>query len=533
MKRSNIILLALVVIAVAGMVTYFAMQKGEEADAVEAKEAAAQAEAEKLDNTDAGKDFKATLKGAADAFSGYYFYRSPYLQKLMRRSNYRVIITDDFANGDGYKERFEKLAAGEYDFVVATVDSDILNSAQLNFPGVITMIGDVSKGADCVLALKEMGEELDDFRGEEFRIALTPDSPTEHVLKNVKAHFGIAEFHPPKGSPLRVETKGSEEALQLLIDRKVKVAGVWEPQCSQGKARDDIVEVFSTKDTEGYVVDVLIWNRKFLADNLPLVRKFQENYFRTLKFYFDNPDNLVAELKKETGLSEDLVKAVIDGIAWQNLTDNATRWFGIALPGEDADEYIVSVIESTVKVLMQNGDFQKNPLPEDGNPYAIFYPDIIEDLYKMGLDATSGGPAGLVKASFSQLPPERWAQLSSKGNLKVPPIEFMGGDYILTFVGNQQLDSLAADLKHFPSYRIMVIGHTSAGGDESVNQELSLKRAQAVIQYLTMVHDYDPNRCLAVGKGGSEPLSKEIGEDPRRWRKRQKRVQIVLKKEVF
>lgn len=533
MKKSTLALIILVVVAVLAMVTWKVFLQKKASDQAEAEEAAAAEEAQKIDETDAGKDLKGTLRGAADNFAGYFFLRSPEFQKLMRRSKYRVVVIDDFAAGDGYRERMQKVASGEYQFAVATIDSNILNSADLNFPGVITMVIDETRGADCVYALKTVGQKLDDFRRKQPRVAFTPDSPTHHVLKNIKSHFGLPEILPAKGSVQRVETNGSEQALARLVAGEAEVAGMWEPQCTQAKADPRFVEIFSTKDTEGYVVDVLLLNRKFLADNQPLVKKFIENYFRTLKFYFDNPDRLVAELKKETGLSEELVKSMMGGIAWQNLTANATRWFGIARPGENADEMIVAVIESTVKVLIENGDFQRNPLPDEGNPYEIFYPDIIEALYLQGLDATSGGPDGVSHAKFDQLSPERWQQLKVEGNFKVPEIEFQGGTFNLTFLGKSQLDELAGDLKHFPMYRLMVIGHTSVGGDEVENEKLSLQRAEAVVQYFVTVHSYDPNRCLAVGKGSSEPLPMAESESLRHWRKRLKRVQIILVKEVY
>jgi OOP family OmpA-OmpF porin len=81
-------------------------------------------------------------------------------------------------------------------------------------------------------------------------------------------------------------------------------------------------------------------------------------------------------------------------------------------------------------------------------------------------------------------------------------------------------------IHNYPSYRILVCGHTEPGGDENENEKLSLQRAQAVMQYLIAVHGIHPNRCRSKGIGSKSPPAKKPGESPRAYRYRLSRVEF-------
>ena len=68
-----------------------------------------------------------------------------------------------------------------------------------------------------------------------------------------------------------------------------------------------------------------------------------------------------------------------------------------------------------------------------------------------------------------------------------------------------QLDRVAELLRQEPALSLAVEGHTDAVGSADYNIELSRRRAEAVVHYLTG-HGVDGRRLMAVGKGKSEPL---------------------------
>lgn len=518
MKKSTIFLAILVTITVIGMLAWKFIKP-----ALDKK-----AQQKTSQETSEAKDIKGEVSIALDSWAGYFPFWSKDFKKKMRQAGYTVKIIDDKAD---YPERMKQLAEGKINFAVVTVDSFLLNAAQHSFPGVIIFVIDESHGGDAIVARKSIGENLQTFRGKSPHVAFTPHSPSHHLLKAVKAHFGLGELLPPKGSPKRIETEGSEGAYKLLKNGQAEVAVLWEPDVSRATADSNFVKIFSTAETRNYIVDILVVNRKFLAENKALVKLLVATYFRTLKYYTDHPQEMADEFKEAAGLAPEMVQKMIKGVSWQNLTANATDWFGIGQPGENAQENIVYAIESTVKVLIDSGDFSSNPLPNE-DPYQLYYADILEDLYLGGMgNFGKGTQTSAMITKFDSLPPERWEQLKVIGNLKVNPIVFQSGTSILTFDGKLELDELINKLRHFPQYRIKVIGHTSNIGDPELNKAVSLERAQAVVKYLTETHGVDPNRCLAKGLGGEEPLPQMENETEKQWHLRLRRVEIILLKE--
>jgi outer membrane protein OmpA-like peptidoglycan-associated protein len=71
-------------------------------------------------------------------------------------------------------------------------------------------------------------------------------------------------------------------------------------------------------------------------------------------------------------------------------------------------------------------------------------------------------------------------------------------------LGSSELASLA----------FVVEGHTDAQGDEDYNQALSVRRAQAVKEYLVVRHGIPAARLKAVGKGETELLEPADPEGP-------------------
>ena len=134
------------------------------------------------------------------------------MKQQMRRQGWSLKIEDDNSDLPG---RMKKLADGEIDFAVATIDSYILNAAKLNFPGVIIAVIDESKGGDAILARKEKASNLDQIKSlPGLRIAFTPDSPSHFLAKAAAYHFKAPELLP-RGKA-RIATKGSEEALSYI-----------------------------------------------------------------------------------------------------------------------------------------------------------------------------------------------------------------------------------------------------------------------------------------------------------------------------
>ncbi len=84
------------------------------------------------------------------------------------------------------------------------------------------------------------------------------------------------------------------------------------------------------------------------------------------------------------------------------------------------------------------------------------------------------------------------------------------------------LDRVAQILKDNPSLRVEIQGHTDSIGSEEYNQKLSLRRAQAVADYLAS-HGIQADRMRVTGFGESDPVA---SNDTEEGRAKNRRVQI-------
>jgi ABC-type nitrate/sulfonate/bicarbonate transport system substrate-binding protein len=489
--------------------------------------------------TSDAKDLKGNITVAVDNWIGYFPVSSSRMKKYTRSEGYKLEVTDD---GADYPSRMKKLKDGEYDFAVATVDSDILNSAPLDFPGTIILVIDKSEGADAMVAYTNVVANLDSFKAEGslVKIAYTAGSPSHHLVKLVSSHFNVPALRNLDASR-KVETKDSEEAFKLFCDKKVQVAVLWEPNVSKALKLPGVGKIIGSESISRGIVDVLMVNREFATKYPERVNLFLRTYFRVLKFYADNPEDLKKDIYAEQKVPMESIQEMLGGVSMVNLTENCQEWFGINGPGQTSVQGLVDTIESTVSVLIEYGDFKSNPLP-DKDPYRIINSSFISSIYqdgiKTGFASLETGGTNTVMGTgldrpFKSLTDTQWGRLHSVGSIRVDPIIFQTGLSDLTISEKEKLDEAVNRLKHYPTFRIMVGGHTSTSGDPEANVTLSQARADSVARYLMITYSVDQNRIRAVGFGGTKPLSKLSGESDRSFGYRLPRVEISLLAESF
>jgi outer membrane protein OmpA-like peptidoglycan-associated protein len=486
--------------------------------------------------TDATKT-KGKITVALDNWVGYFILRSPEMESAMRRAGYILVCEDDQAD---YGKRMDRLKAGDIDFAVATVDSFILNGAPRNYPGAIVMVIDESKGGDAILARSDRVAGLDALKGlSDVRVAFTPDSPSHHLAKAAADHFSVPELLP-RGK-LRIETNGSQKALEMLLSGQTDVAICWEPDVSRALAEKGIVKLLGTEDTDRLIVDILVAGRRTLEKKPEVAQLLINTYFRVLKQYRQDRDLLSRDVRKETDLPESAVETMLKGVQWVNFNDNCEKWFGISAPGQLADEGLVDTIVASARILQNAGDFSTSPIP-DNDPYRLTNSSYLQTLFAKGITGTfttaGSGAAGAgavnsLETPFSPLSPQQWEALKEVGTLKVDPIVFQQGATELDLIAKKVVDQAVERLQHYPNFRIVVKGHTDVRGDDQQNKLLSRDRAGAVARYLQVVYNVDANRLRVLGFGGSDPLPQNAGESRRAWMYRLPRVELVLVREDF
>ena len=86
------------------------------------------------------------------------------------------------------------------------------------------------------------------------------------------------------------------------------------------------------------------------------------------------------------------------------------------------------------------------------------------------------------------------------------------------------MDKLADAVIRYDKTSLMVTGYTDSRGTPLRNQELSQRRAQAVVDYFES-KDVNPGRLVAMGKGQTEPIASNNTDADRRANRR---VEILV-----
>ncbi len=119
----------------------------------------------------------------------------------------------------------------------------------------------------------------------------------------------------------------------------------------------------------------------------------------------------------------------------------------------------------------------------------------------------------------------RGAKVDSRGCWVIENIRFASGSAVIDSQYYPDLDNIVSVLKHNPGVEVVVEGHTDSQGDEAMNQQLSQKRAQAVVDYL-VDKGVDASRISASGKGESMPIADNSTAE---GRAQNRRIEISVK----
>lgn len=92
-------------------------------------------------------------------------------------------------------------------------------------------------------------------------------------------------------------------------------------------------------------------------------------------------------------------------------------------------------------------------------------------------------------------------------------VPFKFNSYVLTNDGKAELDKLVQDVKSDKRFFIAVEGYTDRSGSRQYNEELSRKRADAVVNYLVAKHDVPIYRIHMIGLGKEKPADEGRGRN--------------------
>lgn len=480
-------------------------------------------EKSQVSTSDAAGDLH-TIRIGGDNYLGYWYITSPEMRKMAARKGLQIDFTDDEG---AYAQRLNKFDQADYDCIVLPINSYLAHGEKYGYPGVIAAAISESKGADGIVAFAERfpSGKINDLNDVRLKIVYTADSPSSFLLDLTIADFDLDRLK--HDSSWQVKVGGSIEVLKKAKKRAGDVFVLWEPDLSKALEIDGTKYIWGSDKFSGYIIDVFVFQRDYIKKYPDKVRDFLSVYFQVMNLYANNRSKMVKEMSKSTDLDRDVIEEILKKIEYFDLAGNCERQFGISVRdafNTNVQEGVINSIIACTDVMIRTGTFSKDPL--QGNPYRITNRSVLEEMVKS--QAVKVGAGGQKQYTFNSLSDSEWKKLREVGTFRIEPITFQSWNNLLTVEGKATVDKIAGLLaNNYPSYRVIVRGHTGPGGDERENKKLSLARAQAVAQYMKAVHDINPNRVRAEGMGSSQPAPKKPGESYRAYRYRLARVEFI------
>lgn len=117
------------------------------------------------------------------------------------------------------------------------------------------------------------------------------------------------------------------------------------------------------------------------------------------------------------------------------------------------------------------------------------------------------------------------APVDSRGCWTLRDLRFAVGSAEIDPASTKELDQAIAVLKANPGVRISIDGHTDSDGSDAYNQDLSERRAAAVLDYVRTKGGLDVSRFVSKGYGESRPA---VPNDSRENKAINRRVELTL-----
>lgn len=155
-------------------------------------------------------------------------------------------------------------------------------------------------------------------------------------------------------------------------------------------------------------------------------------------------------------------------------------------------------------------DFCLAEIRPDGSYSCLDYEDYAQQLQEVDTLPTSG---------VKPVPPER-------SSVRLKNVYFYFNTSVLRPSSYPTLDSLVKTLRTNANWVIQINAHTDVRGSESFNQELSERRAQAVVDYL-VDHGINKRRLRAKGFGESSPQVEAAATESEHQQNRRVEFEII------
>lgn len=351
---------------------------------------------------------------------------------------------------------------------------------------------DWSRGADAIAVRKGINS-FADLKGK--TVSVAEGSPSQFFLLYALSQAGMSNKDIKS-----VYTPSGIEAADLFKAGKVDACVSWAPDVYIAQeSRSGARILASTREATNVISDILVARGDFL-DNYPTETVlFIKGWLEGLALAQENRDKAVQIMVANfEGLTSKDAEGMLDGIHLANEAEN--RLF-MNVDGEGSKTLGFDEVFSAANLIFKKVGYIENPTPAALAKDNRFIAEATTKVSKQELE--------VAQQPNYEFKPETQAPVQNKQPILTQrlSIYFESGSATLDDNAKTILEK-AADLAiSFGSTYIRVAGNTDSVGSRDMNKQLSLKRAQAVTNYLINTYKLPRNRFRVVGNGPDKPVA--------------------------
>ncbi|OHB22897.1 MAG: hypothetical protein A2939_04205 [Parcubacteria group bacterium RIFCSPLOWO2_01_FULL_48_18] len=362
---------------------------------------------------------------------------------------------------------------------------------------------DWSYGGDVAVATRDI-TSVNDLRGKAVAAAL--GTPSQTFLLRMLQAAGM------KQSDVKfVSTNSAPEANALFKARQVPAAIVWSPDDVDALANvPGSHRLASTREASQIIADFFFAKAVYIDSHLPELAAMVDGWLRGAAEINADPqakEQAVQILAAGLNQPESFIREVIDNARLTTYQDNV-NFFN--LEGTYAGVTGQELYETTGR-LFAEVDLAPRVLPSWRS---------VTDLRVLRMLKLSGPEHAAWDVPRFSRPSE---EVVKAGALTTKPVTITFPTGSATLDDNMRYiidEEFAETARTMLNLRIRIEGNTDNIGSAATNEVLSLRRAQAVADYLVNKYRFDPNRFVVTGNGPRKPAASNDTEAGRQKNRR-------------
>jgi outer membrane protein OmpA-like peptidoglycan-associated protein/ABC-type amino acid transport substrate-binding protein len=372
------------------------------------------------------------------------------------------------------------------------------------------MIVDNTRGADAIIARDKSIRTVEDLAGR--KVAMLQFTPSHGMTIDAVENSSLSARKKQSIDYVFINAEDGLGGVRAALESgAVDAAVLWDPDLSLALRSTKGHVVYSTRTASNLIFDVIVCDQRVLDDTQgrAAVQKLVNGWMRGVDAAKADPDTAVdalvetkeffALLAKDEG--KPFVKGLFDNLLWTGVADNA-RILGLA----GGTNHYNRVYQRFDQIYRAAGALA-NPKSPVINPDDSFDTSFIRNLYQ----ASTAAQAEAKKTEvFTEAAREEAVQAAPAEVTKPVTVSFASGQSALTKRAERTIDTeMVPFIENNGTAYFEISGNTDSTGNVTINNRLSLARAEAVVDYLVKQWEFPRERFKIVGNGSSRPLCNE------------------------